>query len=272
MNGGIHPVTLAAARILLGAGMFLVYILVTDPKKLRVERRDWLFFLLFGLLTVAVFHFSFNYAIYYTGVATASILLYTAPAFVTLLSIFFFGEKPTVKRLAALVLTLLGCFAISRAAGELAFNRAGILFGLASGFAYGLWSILGKKGLVRYSAEVINFYNLLIGGIFLLIAALFIAGPSTFRISAGGMGGILLMTFLTTFIPYNLYVNGMNYLSASKASILANFELVIAVVLSRLLFREPFTLFKMLGFAAIGAGLLLIISEDYRPGNGSRRV
>ncbi|QRN84921.1 EamA family transporter [Clostridia bacterium] len=264
MNSGIHPVTLAAMRILLGALMFFIYILVTNPKSLKLEKEDYLYFLIFGLLTIAVTHFCLNYAIFYAGVATASILLYTAPAFVTVLSIFFFAEKPTWQRIIALFLTLLGCYFITRSSQELNFNKLGVMFGILAGFSYGLWSILTKKGLSKYSTPVINFYSLFIGGLILLIASFIVAGPQSYLISPAKWTGVILMAFFNTFIPNNFYVNGMKYMAASKASILANFELVIAVLLSYLIFKEPFTFFKVLGFISIGSGLLLIVREDYK--------
>ncbi len=264
MDAGVHPVTLAATRILIGSFMFLLYILVTDPKSLHVNKADYLYFLYFGVCTIGILHFSLNYAIFYTGVATSSILLYTAPAFVTLLSIFFFGEKPTWQRILALTLTLLGCFFIIRSSQELNFNPLGVLLGILSGFSYGMWSILGKKGLAKYSAAVLNFYNLFLGGLALLFAALFIAGPESFKLSTLTWGSITLMTLVNTFIPAALYVSSMRYMAASKTSILANIEVVVAVILSYIIFREAFTFFKILGFITIGAGLLLIMSEDYK--------
>jgi drug/metabolite transporter (DMT)-like permease len=264
MNSGIHPVSLAAMRILLGAIMFFIYILSTEPKSLKIDKKDYIYFLSFGLLTIGVTHFCLNYAIFYTGVATASILLYTAPAFVTVLSIFFFSEKPTWQRILALSLTLLGCYFITRSSQELNFNKLGVLFGIIAGFSYGLWTILSKKGLSKYSTPVLNFYSLLIGGLALLVASFIVAGPQSYLVSPMQWGAAVLMAFFNTFIPSNFYVNGMKYMPASKASILANLELVIAVFLSYIIFREPFTFFKVLGFIAIGSGLFLIFHEDYK--------
>lgn len=271
MNSGVHPVSLAALRLLLAALLFLVYILMSDPKSLRVRREDYLYLLCFGLFTTGVLRLSFNYAIFYTGVATSSILLYTAPAFVTVLSIFLFSEKPTVKRVLALMLTMLGCFFIARASAQLDFNLLGVGFGVVAGFTYALWSIMSKKGLARYPAPVLNFYNLLIAGLMLLVASLAIAGPQSVAISPNQWGGVLLMALFNTFIPYTFYVGALHHIPASKASILANFELVIAVLLSYLVFQEPFTLYKTLGFVAIGTGIFLIMREDYRKSVSERR-
>lgn len=263
MDQGIHPVTLAAGRILFGSLVFFIHIMVTNPKSIRIEKKDRLFFILFGIFGIALLHFSFNYAVFYTGVATASILLYTAPAFVTVLSIFFFQERPTLKRILALILTILGCVLIT-AANDLTFNRVGIIFGILAGFSYGLWSILSKKGLERYTSPVINFYNLFIGGLALLLASLFIAGPASYQMGLGGWLGMLAMAFFHIYIPGFLYVNSMKFMAASKASILANFEVVIAVLLGYFLFKESFGFFKISGFISIGIGLLLIVWEDYQ--------
>lgn len=269
MIGGIHPVTIAAIRILSAALLFLLVILLSDPRSLRISGKGLRYFLLFGTGTIGVIQFSFHYAIYYTGVATASVLLYTAPAFVTLLSLFLFREIPTTRRLLALGLTISGCLAILRASAELDFHPAGVLFGVLAGFTFALWTVLGKRSLSTYGANIINFFTLLIGGLALLGAAAATGGPAALRVSPAVLGGLFLMGLFTTFLPNNFYIRGMRTISASKASILANSELAIAVLLSYLVFQEPFSFFKTLGFCAIVGGLLLIAREDLRQARAS---
>lgn len=263
MDAGVGPVTLAAGRISFGAMAFLLLILLHPAESLRIRKGDFPYFVVFGLATVGLLHGSFNLAIYHTGVGTASILLYTAPAFVTVLSIFFFGETPTLRRIIALLVTLAGCVAITSAVDTLLFNRIGVLFGLLAGFAYGLWNVLNKKGLVRYSPAVLNFYSMLVGGIVLLIASFQISGSEMFRLSPGIWGAMVLMAIAHSFLPNSFYVKALHYMRPSRASIMANGELIISVLLAWILFREPFTLLKTAGFVLVTAGIILIATEEY---------
>ena len=262
MNSGIHPIALAAARIILAALFFLIHILLTKPSSLRVQRRHYPFFLFFGTFTVALLHISLNYAVFWSGVGTATILLYTAPSWVTILSIFFFKERPTAGRITALLLTLAGCILIMGSSSDLNINPWGVLFGLSAGFCFALWSVLGRKALDSYSVQVVNFWNLLVGGVVLIALSLLLVPQHAAGINGIGFLGIALMALVNTYIPYNLFVAGMKYISPAKASILSNLELVIAVLLGFFLFGERFTLWKIGGFLAIALGLFLIARED----------
>jgi len=264
MNTGVNPQALAAIRILLAALMFGLTLLIRDPSGLKIRRQDIPFFLGYGILTVTLLHGSFNLAVYHTGVATASILLYTAPAFVTLMSIFVFRERPSVPQILALLLTLAGCLVITLNPGEIEINRTGVFFGLLTGFSYGLWKVLSKKGLDRYRPDTLNFVSMTIGGFFLILWSLTSGGVRNFSLPPGTWVVILLMALVNSFLPNRFFINGLKRMQASRASILTNFELVISVLLARIIFQEPFTPAKLLGFALIITGIILIAREDLR--------
>ena len=67
----------------------------------------------------------------------------------------------------------------------------------------------------------------------------------------------------------SLFLNGLNYTSPIDASIIMTATPILVMVFARLILREPFTLFKILGigFGATGAILLILNSGKINFGN-----
>lgn len=264
MLEGFDPLALAAYRTALTSLIFLAGIGLFSPKLLKIDLKDLPFFLVFGLVGIGLFHFSYNYAIYYAGVSTAVMLLYTAPTFVAIISALFLKEPLTVPKIVAIILTLLGCITLSWSGKEdLSFSLLGIFFGVLTGLTYALWNVLCKKAVSKYSPWTVNLYSITAGSLSLLL----LAAPRKVLLldwQPEFVEALFLMAVANTILPDTFYAYGMKFLEASKASILANGELLIAVILAVLVLDEPFTLRKLLGLLAIIGAISLLVYEDVR--------
>ena len=89
------PLTVVTYRALIAFLALLITAIVVNPNWLRIRKKDFLFFAVYGLLSVSLCFLLFLYAIKYTSVATATILLYTYPAFVVIFSRLFLDEEFT---------------------------------------------------------------------------------------------------------------------------------------------------------------------------------
>jgi DME family drug/metabolite transporter len=112
---GLAPLEVAFFRAAVSALILGVALAIGRPALLRLQRRDLPLFVAFGLLGVSVFFIVYTYAIRLTGGATAAVLLYTAPAWVTIVAWRVFGESLTRIKLAALGLSFVGCALVARA-------------------------------------------------------------------------------------------------------------------------------------------------------------
>lgn len=78
----------------------------------------------------------------------------------------------------------------------------------------------------------------------------------------GGLGGIAV---LSTYLAYLLYSAGLRRLNATRASVIASVEPVVAAGLAALLFGERLAALALLGAAlVIGAALLLSVERKGR--------
>jgi DME family drug/metabolite transporter len=275
---GLTPLTVVFWRAALAGIVLAVVLGIIFPllgkgwSALRVRRADLPVFITFGLLGVTAFYLLYIYAVVLVGVAVAVVLLYTAPAFVVLMSWRFLGEDFGPRKLAALLLTLLGCALVVRVYDPslLQANLVGILCGIGSAFTYALYSILGKVSLRRgYPIATMSFYVYTIGALGLLLVA-FLPNFLTSAPSEGpgqlfAMGAdpaawsiLFLLATAQTIGALYAYTAGLRHLEAGTASIVATFEPLVAALLAYFVLHETLQWPQLLGGSFILLAILLL--------------
>ena len=110
---GFDSFQISTFRLLVAALCFIVLLAMHRREGWRIRLRDIPLFLGLGLGSVAVMTCSYFNAIGLLTMSTAAILLYTSPIWVMLMSIAFFREKVTRRKLLALVFAFGGCVMVS---------------------------------------------------------------------------------------------------------------------------------------------------------------
>ena len=253
------PLTVVTFRALITFLLLFLIAVLINPDWLRIRREDFLFFAVYGLLSVSLCFLLFFYSIKDTSIATATILLYTYPAFIVLLSRLFLGEEFTRGKILALLFTFLGCVLVIQfySPSQLKLNFKGIIYGLGAGLGAGLYSIFGKKGVARYSSFTVVTYALGFGSFFLLLLRRTRALMSV-NYPAQTWLWIFALAIFSTILGYSLYTRGLRYLEAGRAGIIATWEVVVASVLAFIIFGETLSLPQILGAGLIVAGIVVI--------------
>jgi len=255
---GLTPLDAAVWR---AAGAFVVlcaFGLIADRPGLRIAPRDVPLLAAYGAVSVAGFMTIYFTAIDLTTVATAAVLLYTAPAWVVLLARVVFGEPITPMKAAAVALTFLGCVLVAGAAGSAAvrLTGAGLLAGLGAGLTYALYSILGKTALRRLRPQTTVIYTLGFGA---LCLALISRGlPPLPAQSVAPLGYTIVFP---TALAYLLYIHGLRWVEAGRAAVVATLEPVVAAAAGALVLQEPFGPLQWVGAALVLGGVALVQGE-----------
>ena len=231
-GAGVDPLETAFFRAAIAFLAIAAGVAISNRPLLRVRRGDLRLFAAFGIVSIAAFFFVYLYAISRTSVATAAILLYTAPIWVIVLSSVLFREPLTRGKVLAVVLAVAGCALVVRGYDpqSLRLNLSGVLAGLAAGFTYGMYSIFGKTALRRYSPLTTLVYALGIGAAVLGGAAA-AAGVISVSHSATAWAAIVYLSLVTTLLAQWLYLSGLGAVEAGRASLVATFEPVVAAIL-----------------------------------------
>ncbi|MFI5342424.1 MAG: DMT family transporter [Candidatus Methylomirabilales bacterium] len=254
-----NPMTVVTWRALIGAGAMAVLLAILRPQLLRIRPRDLAFFALYGFIGVTLNFWAYFSAVKFTTLAVAITLLYTYPAFVALLSALFLGERLTGVKVGAILVTLVGSALVAQVhqAEWFRLNLRGILFGLVAGLSMATYSIFGKRALARYVPWTVVFYAFGSGGLFL--AAM--SGPRLLRAASYPLAAwfwILGLALVPSLGGYALYTTGLRDLPASRASIIATWEVVTAAFLGWLIFSEHLAPIQYLGAALVCFGIAWI--------------
>ena len=257
---GFSSLQITSARLTFGALVFCGFLLLRDPKGFRIHRQDIPLFLGLGFASVLFFTVCYFTAITMMPLSTAAILLYTSPIWIMLMSVLFFHEKLSSRKMLALALAFGGCVLVSGFSGS-GLTAAGLLFGLGAGFGYGLYSILGTIALRRYSPLTVTTWAFVLSA----VGSWFICRPADMleKIAAAPSPVGLLLLFLltalvTAVIPYLSYTQGLKTVDASRAGIIATVEPLVATLIGVLVFAEPMTLSSCLGIALILSAIVLL--------------
>ncbi len=257
---GFHTRQTAAVRICSAAVCLVLFLAVTDRKKLKIDRKDLKWFLGTGLGSLFVNNLCYAEVVQRASLSVAVVLLYTAPFFVMLLSFFIFKEKLTIQKIAALLLSFAGCVLVVGLSGGNAGEKpfATLAIGLCAGLSYGLYSIFGKVLVGKYDSITVTTYTFIIAA----IATFLISEPADmFLIIGENMGKMPLVVIgsvITLAMPYIFYSTALKYMESSRASIIASFEVVAASLFGVMLFGETLSPWNVAGITLVVAALVLL--------------
>ena len=258
MAAGLSPTGIVVVRNFGGMLLLLAVFAVKDRGVFRVRREHLKYFFGTGIISVVLFTSCYFSCQKICSLAVASILLYTAPSFMVILSAMLWKEPVTKKKLLALALTLVGCACVCGVFdGGLTVTFTGILLGLGAGFFYALYSIFGRYALAHYSSMTVTVWTFIFAGPASLVMlrpaemrAVFTA-PSAWLLAAG-------LVVFSTVAPYILYTRGLARVESGKASIMASLEPVVAALAGVLIFGEPMGLLTLLGILCVLAGVYIL--------------
>ena len=257
MEVGISPTSIVVIRNIGSMLLLSAIFAVKDRTMFRVKREHLKYFFGSGVISVVLFTLCYFSCQKVCSLAMASIFLYTAPSFVVIMAAILWKEPVTKKKVAALVLTLVGCALVCGVfAGELAVTTAGILFGLGAGFFYALYSIFSRYALKHYSALKCTLWMFIFAG----IASIFLIRPTELAVLLNPREGLiaLILVAASTVSPFLLYTMGLAHVESGKASIIASFEPVVAALAGVLIFGEAMGVSTVAGILCILAGVCIL--------------
>lgn len=244
--------------------LFLLCALCKDPKLLKIRWKDaWLFFC-YGILSTLFFTYCYYQSIALSSLSAACTLMYSAPVFVMVISLFVFHERFTRRKLAALLCAVVGCCLVSGVLeGDSQLSTAGVIYGLLAGIGYAFYSICSKSLSNRgYHVFTINAYGWCLCAIGGLILWGFSPAAPVFESGRHMLTGLGLIV-ISGFLPALLYCWGLQSEEAGKGAVMASVEPVVASVLGFAVFGETPTLLGVIGIALV-LGAVVVLNTGHR--------
>lgn len=257
MQGAVTPVTLTMARSLVTAVVLFAYLAVRSPAALRLTRSTAAWAAGFGiaLAVTQVFFFS---SIERLNVAAAILLEYLAPAIVVIVAWLFQGKNISRVTVVSLITVLFGSVLVVKAYDleALSLSAAGILFGLGAAAAFATYILVGEH-LQRLGMSVSTslFYGFSLTTLLLsILQPPWKIAPETFL--PGNLVLLGIVGLVGTLIPFATFFAALRYIDASRATIVATLEPMVAGVLAFAWFGEVLARPQLLGGALVIAAIV----------------
>ncbi len=230
----------------------------------RIRRQHLLWFVLFGVVGIAINNGAWGYAISLNGVTIASVIAYTSPAFTVLLARPIYGETISRRKALALTMALGGCLLVSQVYN---LGRMQVLtFGLAMAIVVTLTQasrdLIGRTLGRLYPALTGMGYSFLIGT-FLLGVTQAIWGVRTTAPIQGWLELIGMSACIA--VGYVGYLGALRRLPAGLVAILTLTEAVVSSVLAHFIYGERLAPPQLVGALLVLVGVALL-----QLGNGQK--
>ena len=260
LEGALEQMQMVFWRAFISAIIFGVIIAFNDKTLYKIKLKDLWLFACAGLFSIVMFNYSYYTTMTLTSLSVAAVLLYTAPFFVVIISLFLFKERMTSNKLFACIIAFIGCCFVSGLFDtEQIISSKALFFGLLTGFGYALYTIFGKLLMERgYKTLTITFYVFLSASVCTLP---FINVTQTCKGAVESpkvMLIVFLMALFNTVIPYILYTMGLRGVDPSVAPIIATVEPVVATLVGCFIFGEDISVYGIIGIILVLASVVIL--------------
>jgi DME family drug/metabolite transporter len=259
------PISLAFYRLVPAIPTLVLLTLVRKYTVSIRDRRELALFVGFGFFSLTLFEVLYFSSLGFTTVQHAAALLYTAPAFVALLSWLILKERLGGRKIVAVILSIAGAFLIlglSRSGGLFASRtQIGDWLAVTSGLAYSSWYIFGKL-LGRGREPAVTVLLGLSFGAIQLAPLMIVFEGFTVPTSIVAWELVLAVGIVPTALAYVLYLSGLRYIDATRASVYAIMEPLSSALLAFYFFGETLALDSLLGFLLIISSIVLISTRN----------
>mgnify|MGYP000190075484 CR=1 FL=1 len=231
----IDAVPLVWYRMLLAVIFIFLYFLI-QKKNFAIDKKSILKFLFTGVV-IALHWITFFKAIKVSNVSIALVTMSTGAFFTSLIEPLFFKRKIKSIELVLGVIVIAGLYVIFNF--ETAYYL-GIIYALISAFLAALFSVLNGMFVKKTDAEIISFYQLLFGVVFVTIYMLFTGSFTAdfFALSSLDWFYLVLLSSVCTAYAFIMSVKIMKHLTPYTVMLTINLEPVYAIVLALFIFGD----------------------------------
>jgi len=236
----IDPLILSQTRTTLSwLALAPILLLVRGRAALAISRQDFGRTLLLGTLGIAGSNYFYYLAIERATVATAIVLQYTAPAWVLLYMLARHRQRPTLRRVGAVLMAVAGsALAIGVfAQGRIKLDAVGIAAALAAALSFAFYNIYGHHLLETHDRWTIITHTLMGAALFWLVV------NPPWKVVAADYSGeqwlfLAVFAMLSMLLPFSFYFAGLQYLDATRAIVTSCLEPVFAILIAAVFLSE----------------------------------
>jgi drug/metabolite transporter (DMT)-like permease len=242
----------------IGGVVFAFAVAALRREELRPPRAEWGRLALFGALNFGGFMVFSTLALVWLNASEAVIVTYTLPIWAGVLAWPILGERPTVRRVAAMVLGLLGVALLVGVGGVQArwSKLPGVACGLLAASMFGLGTVMAKRRALLLPPVTSVAWQAMIGAVPLLVLA-FWEHPHWGAVTPVGWLCCCYIMVMPMTVAYLAWFRALRFVPASTAATMVLISPMVGVFGSALLLGDPLGPRQLLavGVTLSGVGL-----------------
>ncbi|KLU63899.1 putative amino-acid metabolite efflux pump [Desulfosporosinus acididurans] len=259
---GFDPLSFTVLRFV-GASPILLLLLYALEKNIRVELKDCWSLALIGLVGVTVYQTLFMAAVKYATATNASLMLAVSPVFTAIFAWLAGQERLGSQGRRGSALSIVGVvFVLLFGTNKIALGwevLRGDLIALLSSCIWGLYPVLAKRMLSKYSALKTITFSSLFGTVFLLLVGLKgVTELSWSTIPLSAWGSVLFSTLLVTAYGLVVWYYAISRIGVNRVMAYMYAVPAVAVITAAMILKERIHLLQIVGAVIIFGGIRLI--------------
>jgi drug/metabolite transporter (DMT)-like permease len=255
----LPPLLVVALRFAAGGLLLFGILKILEPQS-KLARRDILPMLGLGCFGIGAAQTAFTFGVSMTSAASAGLVFATAPVWGILLGLILGRERPTLKGILGIGLSILGVGIVfyGGSSGSGGDSLGGNLLALLAAVGIGGYAVFSLPLLDRYSPLTVATYSVLFGTLAILFASLpFFASVRWESVGLGLWAAIAYSAIFATTFAFAGWQRGISHIGANRVLVYQYIITLTAVTAGVLLLGESFGINKFLGGAVILVGVYL---------------
>jgi drug/metabolite transporter (DMT)-like permease len=256
--GFVPPLLIVGIRFTVGGLLMLCLLRILEPG-VKPTPKDLLLMAALGCLGVAVGQTAFTFGVSLTSAANTGLIFATAPVWGMMLGLVLGLERPSVRGVAGVVLSILGVAVVFyEGLGSADASLVGDVLVLVAAAGFGGYTVLSMVVLGRHSPLAVSTYSLLSGGLIVLA----LSTPYSLALGWGsvGIGAWAAVAFSATFagaFAFSAWQTGISRIGANKVLIYQYLVTLTGIASGIVFFGEVLGIEKIVGGAIILLGVYL---------------
>jgi len=255
---GLSFIEITSARSIIVAVCLFTFLLIIKKGEIKIKAKDSWVFICMGAFGIVLNNICYFNTIELMTLSAASIIIYTAPYMVMIMSALLFKERITLQKSSALLIAFTGCVMTVGLIDSKDVSIMGVTTGLGSAFGYALYSIFGRIALRKYHPLTVTAYAFTVASIMLIPFSDVGKVIMLMHENSVNMRNVLVLGICLTIVPFVSYAKGLEDIEASKASIIAFVEPLTAAVAGIAVYGEMLSPIKILGMIFIFLSLAIL--------------
>lgn len=255
--GELPPFT---ARIvpLAGGVLFAFAMAWLRGERLRPPRSQWGWLVVYGLLNYGLFTIFTMLALLWLSASEAVVITYTLPIWAGMLAWPVLGERPTARRVFAMLLALGGvALMVDTGSMEASWHKLpGVLCGFLAAWEFGLATVVAKRHPLVMPPVAGVAWQAAIGGVPVAALAAF-EHPDWHRLTPLGIAAFCYIAVIPMTVGYLAWFRALRLVPASLAATTVLISPTVGVLSAALLLGDPLGLRQLIALALTLGGVAL---------------